>query len=51
MMEGDAAPRSFYINTLLNDALVNTSNFRNLYYFSYIKKKPLKRVQGPNFAC
>ena len=36
---------------LFNDALVNISNFCNLYYISYIKKKPLKRVQGPYFAC
>ena len=36
---------------LFNDALVNISNSCNLYYISYIKKKPFKRVQGPYFAC
>ena len=31
--------------------LFNISNFCNVYYISYIQKKPLKRVQGAYFAC
>ena len=42
---GCPPPRAFfYLNMLFNDALVNISNFCNLYDISYIKKKPLKRV-------
>ena len=48
---GGSPPLFSYLNMLFNDALVNISNFCNLYYISYIKKKTLKRVQGPYFAC
>ena len=48
---GGSLPLFSYLNVLFNDALVNISNFCNLYYISYIKKKTLKRVQGPYFAC
>ena len=41
----------FYLNILFDGALVNISNFCSLYYISYIKKKTLKSVQGPYFAC
>ena len=48
---GGSPPLFSYLNMLFNDALVSISNFCNLYYISYIKKKTLKRVQGPYFAC
>ena len=55
---GGGSPRSFflskysfYLNMLVDDALVNISNCCNLYYISYIKKKTRKSLQGPYFAC
>ena len=48
---GGSPPLFSYLNMLFNDALVNISNFCNLYYISYIEKKTLKSVQGPYFAC
>ena len=48
---GVPPPRAFfYLNMLFNDALVNISNFCYPYYISYIKKKPVKRVEGPYFC-
>ena len=41
---GGSPPLFSYLNMLFNGALVNISNFCNLYYISYIKKKPLKSV-------
>ena len=48
---GGSPPLFSYLNMLFNDALVNIGNFFNLYYISYMKKKPLKSVQGPYVAC
>ena len=44
-------PLFFYLHMLCDDALVDMINCCNLYYTSYIKKKPLNGAQGPYFAC
>ena len=42
---GGSPPLFFYLNMLFKDALVNISNFCDLYYISYIKKKTFKEYK------
>ena len=49
---GESSPPTLsLLSILFDDALVNISKFCNLHYISYIKRKPLKSVGGPYFAC